>query len=272
MLADALIERYSRQIILPQVGGKGQEKLLASRVLVDVLPAVSSPTDAGPAAGPTRAAVLLYLAAAGVGAVGVTGTTDASPFGQLAEATAPGEAAEDRAVSPLADTLRRLNPDCTVVHDTDAPPAARCRGYDVVIAGSARLHDACHAHRTPFVWAATVSGVSRLFVSRGDRPDWPCLRCVFPTGVPVEETRQSSVTTVAGFFTGAMQTTEALKILVGADANSEPCVTTCDVTNMRFTQEAVTRNPACVRCASPSPPPVENPQSTIRNKKWEFHT
>lgn len=264
MLADALIERYSRQIILPQVGGKGQEKLLASRVLVDVPPAAPSSTDAGPAADPTRAAVLLYLAAAGVGTVGVTGPADAPPFGQLAEATAPGGAVEDQAVSPLADTLRRLNPDCTVVHDTDAPPAARCCGYDVVIAGSAHLHDACHAHRTPFVWAETVSGVSRLFVSRGDRPDWPCLRCAFPAGVPAGAVAQSPATTVVGFFTGAVQTTEALKILVGADANSEPCVTTCDVTNMRFTHEAVARNPACICCASPSPP-IENPQSTIHN-------
>ena len=263
MLADALIERYSRQIILPQVGGKGQEKLLASRVLVDVPPAAPSSTDAGPAAVPTRAAVLLYLAAAGVGTVGVTRTVDAL-FGQLAEAIAPGEAAEDQVVSPLADTLRRLNPDCAVVHAADAPPAVRCRGYDVVIAGNAHLHDACHVHRTPFVWAETVSGVSRSFVSRGDRPDWPCLRCAFPTGVPAEETRQSPVTTVAGFFTGAVQTTEALKILVGADGNSEPCVTTCDVTNMRFTHEAVTRNPACICCASPSPT-VQDRQSKIHN-------
>ena len=271
MLADALIERYSRQIILPQVGGKGQEKLLASRVLVDVPPAAPSSTDAGPAAVPTRAAVLLYLAAAGVGTVGVTGTADAPPFGQLAEATAPGEAAEDQRVSPLADTLRRLNPDCTVVHATDAPPAALCRGYDVVIAGSAHLHDACHAHRTPFVWGSTSGGASRLFVSRGDRPDWPCLRCAFPAGVPAGETQQSPATTVAGFFTGAVQTTEALKILVGSDANSEPCVTTCDVTNMRFTHEAVTRNPACICCASPSPTvqdrqsKIHNPKSTIKN-------
>ena len=251
MLADALIERYSRQIILPQVGGKGQEKLLASRVLVDIPPAPSG--TGGAEAGLAHAAALLYLAAAGVGTVGVTRTTGAPLFGKLAEATAPTESAGDQAVSPLADTLRRLNPDCTVVHHADEPPAALCRGYDVVVAGSAYLHDACHAHRRPFVWAETVAGVSRLFVSRAGRPDWPCLRCAFPTRVPAGAALQSPVTPLAGFFTGAMQTTEALKILVGADANSTPCMTTWDVTDMRFTHEAVVRNPACVHCASPSP-------------------
>lgn len=256
MLADALIERYSRQIILPQVGGKGQEKLLASRVLVDIPPAPSG--TVGAEAGLAHAAALLYLAAAGVGTVGVTKTTDAPLFGKLAEATAPNESAGDQAVSPLADTLRRLNLDCTVVHHADEPPAALCRGYDVTIAGSAYLHDTCHAHRTPFVWAETVAGVSRLFVSRADRPDWPCLHCAFPAGVPAEETLQSPAMPLAGFFTGAMQTTEALKILVGADANFTPCMTTCDVTDMRFTHKAVVRNPACVRCASLSLP-VDDP-------------
>lgn len=252
MLADALIERYSRQIILPQVGGKGQEKLLASRVLVDMPPAPSG--TVGAEAGLAPAAALLYLAAAGVGTVGVTRTTDAPLFGKLAEATAPSESAGDRAVSPLADTLRRLDPDCTVVHHADAPPAALCRGYDIVIAGSAHLHDACHAHRTPFVWAETVAGVSRLFVSRADRPGWPCLHCAFPDGVSPGKARQFPTTPVAEFFIGSVQTTEALKILVGADAHSTPCMTTCDVTDMRFTHETVVRNPACIRCVSPSPP------------------
>lgn len=256
MLADALIERYSRQIILPQVGGKGQEKLLASRVLVDMPPAPSG--TVGAEAGLTPAAALLYLAAAGVGTVGVTRTTDAPLFGKLTEGVATCESAGAQMVSPLADTLRRLNPDCTVVHHADDPPAAFCREYDVVVAGSAHLHDACHAHRTPFVWAETVAGVSRLFVSRADRPAWPCLRCAFPAGVPAGAASQSPATSLAGFLTGAMQTTEALKILVGADAHSTPCMTTCDVTDMRFTHEAVVRNPACIRCTSPSSP-VDDP-------------
>lgn len=252
MLADALIERYSRQIILPQVGGKGQEKLLASRVLVDMPPAPSG--TGGAEAGLTPAAALLYLAAAGVGTVGVTRTIDAPLFGKLTEGVTTCESARDQEVSPLADTLRHLNPDCTLVHHADDPPAALCRGYDVVIAGSAHLHDACHAHRTPFVWAETVAGVSRLFVSRADRPDWPCLHCAFPGGVSPGKTRQFPTTPVAEFFIGSVQTTEALKILVGADAHSTPCMTTCDVTDMRFTHEAVIRNPTCIHCTSPSPP------------------
>ena len=157
MLGDAQIERYSRQIILPQVGGRGQEKILRSRVYVD-------------GDGLLAATALLYLAAAGVGTIGIARSRAAPVFSALAEQSLePDE-------QPAAHTLRRLNPDCTiVVHpDEDEHPT-----YDLVLATTAALHDGWYARHKPFVWGTARGEDARLFVSRGDRADWPCLRCLF---------------------------------------------------------------------------------------------
>ena len=126
MLSDAQIERYSRQIILPQCGGKGQEKILRSRVLVY--------TD-----GLLEAAALLYLAAAGVGTIGivrsqsVTSKTSHPVFSALAEDASgsdqnglnerdeqdgqdeQNEQDEKNEQDVRVKTLRRLNPDCTII-------------------------------------------------------------------------------------------------------------------------------------------------------------
>src|SRR5713226_9833172 len=92
MLSDSQIERYSRQIILPQVGGKGQEKLLRARALVN-------------GSGPLQTAALLYLAAAGVGTLGVI----ANDSGAVFSAFAPDQR------ETVSAALTGLNPDCTVV-------------------------------------------------------------------------------------------------------------------------------------------------------------
>src|SRR5215510_6691133 len=92
MLSDEQIERYSRQIILPQVGGKGQEKLLRARVLVS-------------GSGPLQEEALFYLTAVGIGTIGVIADAPFSLFSVLA----PNR--EDA----LSSVLQRLNPDCTIV-------------------------------------------------------------------------------------------------------------------------------------------------------------
>src|SRR5437899_11749184 len=99
MLSDSQIERYSRQIILPQVGGKGQEKLLRARVLVN-------------GSGPLQTSALLYLAAAGVGTIGVIADDSCT----VLSAFAPDQR------DTVSTALTCLNPDCTVVihRDRDA--------------------------------------------------------------------------------------------------------------------------------------------------------
>ena len=173
MLSDAQIERYSRQIILPQFGGKGQEKILRSRVLVHT-------------EGLLEAAALLYLAAAGVGTIGivrsqsVTSKTSHPVFSALAEDASgsdqnglneqdeqDGQNEQDVRIK----TLRRLNPDCTIIthiggddEKDDLRPEQLVQHYDLVLGATAVLHDACYVTRKPFIWAHLVEGQAYLFV------------------------------------------------------------------------------------------------------------
>src|SRR5438105_1808791 len=127
MLSDSQVERYSRQIILPQVGGRGQEKLLRAHVLVN-------------GSGLLQSTVLLYLAAAGVGTIGVIAT---APFSLL-----PALAADQH--NAVSDALTRLNPDCTMVLHSGkdlACPEQLVQGYDLVLSAPDPLHDTCYALR-----------------------------------------------------------------------------------------------------------------------------
>ena len=245
MLGDTQIERYSRQIILPQVGGKGQEKILRSRVYVD-------------GDGPLAAAALFYLAAAGVGTIGVAGSKAPPVFSALAEqCCGPGRGPD---TPPIANTLRRLNPDCTIVTHTDRPdqqPDQLGQQYDLIVATTPALHDVCYARQKPFVWTAATQERGQLFVSRGDRDEWPCLRCLF--SVVGCDGGQAGTTLAAlpldaphALFAGAQQATEALKIIVQAAADSQPKLLEWTVPAFHFTERTIEKNPHCAVCSTPA--------------------
>src|SRR5713226_4653134 len=158
MLSDSQIERYSRQIILPQVGGKGQEKLLRARVLVN-------------GSGSLQTSALLYLAAAGVGTLGVIANDSDAVFSAFAP--------DQRDIVSAA--LPRLNPDCTVVihKATDASdPKQVVTDYELVLSAPGPLHDICYASRRPFLCAQVSAVDAWLFLCTGYEPDRPCLRCL----------------------------------------------------------------------------------------------
>ncbi len=228
MLADAQIERYSRQIILPQVGGRGQEKILQSRVYVD-------------GDGLLATAALFYLAAAGVGTLGVARATAAPLFSVLA--AHPLGAAEQ----PVTHTLRRLNPECTVVThaDEDAQPP---RPYDLMLATTDALHDAWYARHKPFVWGAASGADARVFVSRGDRADRPCLRCLFSQNPPDSPARSPEEPHYA-FFLGTQLVTEALKILLQIEADRPPKLLQYQFPAFHCTEQTVEKNPHCPACS-----------------------
>ncbi len=255
MLGDTQIERYSRQIILPQVGGKGQEEILRSRVYVD-------------GDGLLTACALFYLAAAGVGTIGMARSNAAAGVGTIGMArsnaapvfSAFAEQYRRPDTSPVANTLGRLNPDCTIVTHT-AEAEQLVQQYDLIVATTAALHDVCYAQHKPFVWTAVTRERGQLFVSRGDRDAWPCLRCLFPvSSAAYDGGRGAGGTPVAAapvdapqaLFAGAQQATEALKIIVQADAGSRPKLLEWTVPAFHFTQQTVEKHPYCSVCATPA--------------------
>lgn len=228
MLSDEQIERYSRQIILPQVGGKGQEKLLRARIFVS-------------ASGPLQVSALHYLAAAGIGTLGVFSQSHDSLLTSLAP---PHEQQAFRVFS-------RLNPDCVVkMHAREEERASQqqlVQLYDCVLSDSDFLHDACYAGRRPFLYAAVFGNDACLITCRGYESAAPCLRCVQPalalhTPTPVFFSELSAL------FMGAHLATEALKQLL-----SLPLASGAQLFRFRFfdfhsTVESVKKSADCPLC------------------------
>lgn len=263
MLSETQIERYSRQIILPQLGGKGQEKLLNARVLVN-------------GAGPLQTTALLYLAAAGVGTLGVRA------HGTLPVFRAFTVWPEGDQLSEVAATLSRLNPDCTVVQhacsseqatdssarSSNSPSSSLSswteqfiQGYDLILSEPDPLLDQWYASGRPFCCSWGQAAEGRLFVCNGGR-DLPCFQCIpaehrvlktagHPTDHQVDELADESARfdLLASLFWGAFQATEALKCIIGLSVDSQPRVFQCQFPDMQFSERPVYKDPDCSSCS-----------------------
>jgi len=229
MLSDSQIERYSRQIILPQVGGKGQEKLLRARVLVN-------------GSGPLQTSASFYLAAAGVGTVGV-----------LAKASSPVFSAftpdQENAISTA---LARLNPDCTVViHDAAEVTALKqiVQGYDLVLSLPDPLHDVCYALRKPFLCAHVSAAGAWVFPCLGYEPNISCLHCL-PQHFFEEE---KGAPPLAALFFGTLLTTEALKFILGLSHSSSSKLLLCQFPALHFSEHIICKDLQCRLCGKIMP-------------------
>ncbi len=227
MLSDEQIERYSRQIILPQVGGKGQEKLLRARVLVQ-------------AHGPLHAAAVHYLAAAGVGTLGV--------FADTQDALLAALAASQQSTTSF-HVLSCLNPDCAIaLHSAEGTksPHQLVQSYDCVLSDSPALHDVCYAVRRPFLYASLSDEEASLMVCRGYELDAPCLRCVMTP--ELRPLRASPLAEIAALFIGTHLATEAIKLLIGYPSPPETKVLRFHLPTFTCSAETVRKSSHCTIC------------------------
>jgi len=234
MLSDPQIERYSRQIILPQVGGKGQQRLLHANILVH-------------GDGLWQAEALLYLAAAGVGHIGIHGT------GRLALWAALSPISQDSA----AIVLQRLNPDCTItVHNdqqfcTDEDLVQLVQQYDLVIAEpSVALHAACYAMRRPFVCGQECATTAWFAVYRGYEEHQPCFSCEKPpcsTSSPLPVVEE-----FAASFLGTVLATEAVKLVLGLSPLGPATLRQYHFPALACTERVLAKNSSCLVCRQQS--------------------
>jgi len=208
------IERYSRHILLPEVGGEGQRRLLESSAFVVGAGGLGSPA-------------LLYLAAAGVGRIGLA-DPDRVDLSNLQRQVIHQNADIGRPKALSAEaSIRAVNPDCKVEvlegrldkgNIRDA-----LRGYDVVLDGSDNfptrflVADCCWFERVPLVSAAVLRFEGQLLtvIREGDNP---CYRCLVPEPPPpgmVPSCREAGVLGSVVGVMGTLQATEALKVLLG---------------------------------------------------------
>ncbi|MBM4255650.1 MAG: hypothetical protein FJ147_07110 [Deltaproteobacteria bacterium] len=230
MLSDLQIERYSRQIILPHVGGKGQERLLRARVLVS-------------GHGSWHAQALLYLAAAGLGHIGICGNEDHPMMTALLP---------EQQHSALV-ALQRLNPDCEIVTHSpqllcDVAKAAQLvQQYDLVIAEPhVSLHTACYTTQRPFICGQVAHASAWFAVYRGYEDGLPCLACEpLPARAP---DRAPPVDWPVGPFLGTILATEGIKYILGLSQQGSPQLRQYTFPQLSFSARRLTKNDDCSVC------------------------
>lgn len=245
--------RYARHIVLPEVGGVGQAKLLSSGVLVIGAGGLGSP-------------LLLYLAAAGIGRLGIVDhdTVDLSNLHrQIAHPTAHVGLAKTKSAKHSATAL---NPEIDItLHGmrlTSDNAAALIENYDIVADGSdnfatrAAVHEACFLQRKPLVSAAVqgVEGQLSTYKSYLGSPH-PCYRCVFPENPPDDLIPSCAEGGVLGPVVGVMgslQAVEVVKELLGRGDSLSGTLLLYDALSTSFSRIGVKRRPACPLCGGDS--------------------
>jgi molybdopterin/thiamine biosynthesis adenylyltransferase len=233
------LERYARHLVLREVGGPGQAKLRSARVLVI-------------GAGGLGAPLLQYLAAAGVGTLGIVDDDEVS-LSNLQRQVIHGTPDIGRPkTESAADAIRRLNPGVSVVEHRQRLDAASARGlmrdYDIVADGSDNFEtryavsDACFHERKPLVTAALGQFDGTLTTIRGHEraPDGrlnPTYRCLFPEPPPAGTVPTCAEAGVLGALAGIMGSLMALEVIreiIGFGENLVGRLLMVDARSMRF--------------------------------------
>lgn len=239
------LDRYSRQVVMDDVGPAGQATLLDGSVLIVGLGGLGSP-------------VVQYLAAAGVGRLGLV-DGDVVERSNLQRQVVHGtEDVGTPKVESAAEYVRSLNPDVSVeVHEIDLTQdnaAELVAAYDVVVdatdnfAARFLVNDACTLAETPFVHGAVYrfEGQASTFDGSG-----PCYRCLFPEAPPEGTIPDCATAGVLGAIpgiVGAIQATEAIKLLLDVGESLAGRVMHADASGMAVETVSVFARPECPIC------------------------
>jgi sulfur-carrier protein adenylyltransferase/sulfurtransferase len=241
------MRRYSRHLILPDFGLAGQKKLKAARVLIIGAGGLGSP-------------VALYLAAAGVGTLGLVDfdrVDDTNLQRQVLHGTASvGQLKVDSARARLLD----LNPHIDVVTYAEPFTSANAleiaRPYDVIVDGTDNFpnrylsNDVCVLLGKPNIYGSVFryEGQAAVFCQK----DGPCYRCLFPEPPPphsVPSCAEGGVLGVLPGLIGMVQATETLKVLLGLGQTLSGYLMVYDALTMTFEKIQIKKNPKCVICS-----------------------
>lgn len=238
--------RYSRHLLLPEVGLEGQKRLKAARVLVVGAGGLGSP-------------VCLYLAAAGVGTLGII-EFDVVDTSNLQRQILYCEAdAGQSKLNAAVKRLRQLNSHITIVpHAERLEPDNALRlfePYDIIVDGTDNFptrylaNDACVLLGKPYVYGSIFrfDGQASVFYA----PHGPCYRCLFPSPPPqgqVPSCAEGGVLGVLPAQVGSIQANEALKLIIGKGTSLLGRLMTIDALDMRVAEFRIQRDSACPVC------------------------
>jgi len=242
------IARYSRHLILPEVGMEGQQKLKAAKVLLVGTGGLGAP-------------MALYLAAAGVGTLGLVDfdVVDASNLHRQVIHATPDVGRKK--LDSAADKLAALNPEVKVVkHEirlSSENAMEILKDYDIVADGTDNfptrylVNDACVLSGKPNVYASIFrfEGQASVFATE----DGPCYRCLYPEPPPpglVPSCAEGGVLGILPGLLGIIQSTEVIKLILG---KGEPLIgrlLLVDALGMRFRELKLRKNPECPVCGT----------------------
>jgi sulfur-carrier protein adenylyltransferase/sulfurtransferase len=239
-------QRYSRHLLIPEVGSAGQQRLLESKALLIGAGGLGSPAA-------------LYLAAAGVGTIGLVDFDVVDISNLQRQIVHTTDRIGERKVESARIAINALNPDIDVVQHEEMLVASNVAeiiaGYDVILDGTDTfetryiLNDAAVAAGIPVVHASVFrfEGQLTTFVPY----EGPCYRCLYPTPPPPELAPGCSVAGVLGVvpgILGLLQTNEALKVLLGIGNTLAGRLLLFDALETEFTELQLRRDPACPTC------------------------
>jgi adenylyltransferase/sulfurtransferase len=245
-LSNEEIRRYSRHLIMPEVGIEGQRKLKAARVLAIGAGGLGSP-------------LAVYLAAAGVGTIGLV-DFDVVDESNLQRQILYGTSDLGRPkLASAAERLRDMNPNVEVVPFETRLSSANAleifRGFDVVADGTDNfptrylVNDACALTGKPNVYASIFrfEGQASVFwAARG-----PCYRCLYPEPPPpglVPSCAEGGVLGILPGLLGVIQATETIKLILDAGETLVGRLLLVDALSMRFRELKLKKNPRCALC------------------------
>ena len=248
MLSNDEVKRYSRHLIMPEVGMQGQLRLKAGKVLCIGAGGLGSPAA-------------LYLAAAGIGTIGIV-DFDEVDFSNLQRQILHGTPDVGRSkLQSARDRLTALNPNVNVVTYETALSSSNAlelfKGYDVVVDGTDNfptrylVNDACVLLGIPNAYGSIFrfEGQASVFGAK----DGPCYRCLYPEPPPpglVPSCAEGGVLGVLPGVIGTIQATEAIKLIIGV---GEPLVgrfLIYDALKMRFRELRLRKDPDCPVCGT----------------------
>ncbi|HJR93560.1 MAG TPA: molybdopterin-synthase adenylyltransferase MoeB [Acidimicrobiia bacterium] len=245
--------RYSRHILLPEVGESGQAALLGSSVLLIGAGGLGSPAA-------------LYLAAAGIGTLGIIDSDVVDATNLQRQVLHNVDRLGMAKVESARETLAALNPDVKLVTYGERLTATNAldilSGYDVIVDGGDNfptrylLNDASLHLRIPVVHGSIFrfEGQASVF----DPYNGPCYRCLFPAPPPPELAPSCAEAGVLGVLPGVIgtiQATEAIKVLLGLGTTLRGRLLIYDALEEDFSSVTISRRPDCPACADADAPP-----------------
>ena len=254
MFTGPQLQRYSRQIVLSEIGAAGQQRLAESSMLVVGAGGLGSPA-------------LLYLAGAGVGRLGIV-DSDEVDLSNLHRQVLHGTADVGRPkVESARDRLAELNPEVVVeahaLHLDSSNALDLIGRYDIVLDGSDNfptrylVNDACVLAGKPLVYGALSRFEGQVSVLAGGFA--PCYRCLFPTPPPpgtVPSCAEAGVLGVVTGVVGSLMATEALRLTLGGFGDADTAgglagtLQLVDLFAPAFTSIEIVRDPACPVCGA----------------------